>query len=123
MKYKGNYIDFEKPVVCDNLPQLKEHIENSGGYKGSEGDEFRDYETASIEEFNIIGRRTAQYYFSMKDKKWHRSKNEITSYFSWSDSFEPLRSIAQFTLKKLGYKEKEAELIKKAIKERNEKQV
>ena len=118
-KYEGYYNTFEEAVKCKSLLQLKEHIENSGGYGGNpEQCNFRDYETAWIMEYNIIGRQTAQHYFSMKDKQWHRTPNKITMYSSWQSAKQPFKVMAQWILKVLGYKQKDIGFVNKFIQER-----
>ena len=101
MKYKAHYDASEHPVGDKALSEIKEMIHNLAGYKDK--GVFKEYETAVIVEYNIIGRQTAQHYFSMIDRNWHRSSTEITSYYSWQTARQPYKKIAQWILKKLGY--------------------
>ncbi len=116
MRYAGFYSTFEKTVKCKSLWQLQENIENAGGYGGDPEDcNFREYETAWIMEYNLIGRNSAQHYFSMKDKKWHRSATRITMYTSWQNARQPFKVIAQWLIDILGYRKRADDRINKFI--------
>src|SRR3990167_623698 len=106
--YEGGYIHFDE-MIKDSLSDIQAKIEMAMGK------EFSDYETAHIFEYNFIRRQSAQYYFSIKDKKWHRSKIKITSSMSWAGAVEPFRSIALWLLKKLGYQAKEKKKLDKMV--------
>jgi len=96
--YTANYYTFEKLAKAKTLELLKRHLENAMG------NNFKYYETAWISEYNILGRRTAQHYFSKKDKRWHKSPNPITMFSSWNNASEPFKLIARWLLITLGYK-------------------
>lgn len=112
MRYEGHYDTLEKPIKSNSLLQVQEHIENLGGYESNKDNCcFKEYETAWIMEYNFIGRLTAQYYFSMKDKSWHRSQNKITMYSSWQNAVYPVKVVAQWVLKQTGHKSKDEKFI------------
>lgn len=99
-------------VKSKSLSEIKNKIELAMG------ENFDDYMTSWIMEYNIIGRHSAQHYFSIKDKKWHILKVPITSNSSWHGAVEPLRSIAHWLLKVLGYKDKQDKQINEWIRKR-----
>ena len=114
-RYEGNYATFTESVWCDSLLQLQEHIENSGGYEGNPDEHFRDYETAWIYEYNIIGRNIASYHFSMLDKKWHKRDFKISNWLSWNKAKFPFKQIAQWLLDIFGYKKKHFDFVNKFV--------
>lgn len=99
--YNGSHDKIDEFIESKSLSEIKNKIELAMG------ENFDDYMTSWIMEYNIIGRHSAQHYFSMKDKKWHRMKVSITSDSSWSGAVSPLREIARYFIKVLGYKEKQ----------------
>jgi hypothetical protein len=116
MRYEGYYATFENPIKGTSLSELISIIESAAGYENLRSD-FREYETAYISEYNSIERQTAKYYFSMRDKKWHRSENSLKEYRSWESAKEPYKTIAQWLLDKLGYKKVQEERWNKFAKE------
>lgn len=113
--YVGHYGEMEEHIESNSLIYVQACIEKEWG------DNFLDYETAWIMEYNFMGRHSAQHYFSIKDKKWHRTKRSIIIYSSWDYAIEPFRTIAQYFIKKLGYLKKQQEATKKWIEERDKK--
>lgn len=75
-RFEGYYDKLEvMPVKGKSLQDLKDLIEKAAGYNSKNiNSVFDEYETAWITEFNIFGKRIAQHYFSIWDKKWHRSE-------------------------------------------------
>lgn len=99
MRYKAYYLEIVNCDSCKSIKESKNHIEQLLiGYN------FADYETARIDEFNFIGRNVATNYFSMNDKKWHRSENKIINHHSWNSAVSPIREIAQWILEVLGFR-------------------
>ena len=111
--YIGNYTTIEESIKSDSLKQVKDIIELAMG------EDFKEYETAWIMEYNIIGRFSAQHYFSMQDKKWHRSKTGIFMYSTYFKVIEPIKTIAQWIIDILGYRTKQNDALKKWIQERD----
>lgn len=114
-RYEGTYASFDESVWCNSLWHLQEHIENASGYEGNPNNDFKLYETAWIYEYNLIGRCIANYYFSMRDKEWHRGEFEITNYQSWSKAKSPFKQIAQWLLDILGFKKEQDTKIEKFV--------
>ena len=110
-KYIGHYIAFENPIKSNSLSQSKKLIENSMG------DKFVDYETASINEYNILNRQIAKYYFS-KGFGWKRSKISVIMYSSWNDAIKPIKDIAQYGLNIFGYKSEQEKEFAKFVQQR-----
>lgn len=109
-QYEGYYLSFDSYIKSKSLSGLKKKIEKAMG------DKFKDYETAWINEYNLIGRRTACYYFSLRDKRWHKSSNRITSYMSWGSAISPFKQIAQWLL--IGNRIKEEEMTEAYLRKR-----
>lgn len=76
---------------------------------------YQEYETATIEVFNIINRKVANYYFSKRDFKWHKIIVPITDFYSWNKAKNPFKNIAQFILDRFGFKQKQEQQFKDAI--------
>ena len=83
------------------------------------GENYEDYFTAWIYESNTIGRLVYSYYFSIKDKKWHKQKFKITSPASWNNARPPYKQIAWSLLSLLGYVKRENNEISKIISQHN----
>lgn len=108
MKYEGRYSDLEEPIKSKSLQEVQQKIEKLGEYNPKDKDSiFVEYYTAWIMEYNFIGRQTAQHYFSMLDRKWHRSPNRLTMYHSWNRAIEPIKTIVQWFLRVFGYRKQE----------------
>lgn len=103
-KYEGNYDTFETPVRSWSLIKVQRLIEQAGGYDPEDrhGD-FEAYTTAWINEFNLVGRTTAHYYFSLSYRKWIRTTNKLTLYRSWNTALKPIKAIAQWLLRLHAY--------------------
>lgn len=111
-KYNGHYEKLEESVESKSREWLERHLRDIIGKN-----DFIDYETAWIMEYNWIGRNSAQYYFSMKDKKWHKLKIGIEQMDSWASAIEPFRTVVWWILTKLGYKAKQEKQLRKWFKE------
>ena len=120
--YQAYYDTFDKPLVVKDkkgsrppvILQLQEHIEDAAGYHNLTNT-FAEYETARIYEFNSIGRQVAEYYFSMKAKKWMSSKTKVTVYHSWRNVEQPFKGIAQYLLTIFGYKKEQLNALNELV--------
>lgn len=108
--YNGWHEKIEEDLTGKSISKIKKDIELAMG------ENFDDYMTAWIMEYNIIGRNSAQHYFSMHDKKWHKSKVSVTNSNSWAGATEPFRGIARWILKVSGQTDKQQTELKQLIK-------
>ncbi len=87
MRYEGFYSEPE-PIKGNSLKEVKLKIEKLGEYdRNYFHSNFRDY-------------------FSMKDRRWHRSKTKWYMHYSWNRVSNPLKFIMQNFLILSGYKER-----------------
>ena len=101
MKFEGSHDSLEKPVKSSSFLELQLFLEAAGGYnRDFDESTFKHYETAWINKRNYLGRKTAQYYFSMKERQWKKSAIRITTLYSWEGAKEPFATIALWILKK-----------------------
>lgn len=111
--YVGYHDTMEDSIEDKSLNSIKEKIELAMGK------DFVDYTSACIIEYNIIKRNVAQHYFSLRDKKWHRSTTGVTDYSSWRHAIKPIGSIFQWFLIVSGHKEKQDDRTRRFIQKRD----
>lgn len=118
MRYEAHHIKFKNPIRAKSLFEAQTAIEKKAGYDPLVPDSFKNYYTASINEYNFIGRHTASYYFSKIHKTWNKIPNSRLSYYSYENVVWPLKFFAQKYLELTGHKAKEDNLLNKFILER-----
>lgn len=113
MRFEAYYETLENAIIRNSLSEIQKEIEKLGGFNRDDvRSDFKEHETAYIMEYNLLGRRTAQYYFSIKDKKWHRVPTKITDFSSWRYAKKPIKNIAEWILIKTKIKNKRDESVK-----------
>lgn len=82
-----------------------------------------DYETAIINCYGPLGRRTGIILYSIKENGWIKISEGFLSYSSWDSAKKPIRLFAQWLLRTTGIRDRQLVAQQKFIRDYHKKQL